>query len=167
MTSSRASGFEKDAAVQQAIQRSADEIQQLKSTATSLRDELESLRFEKDAAVQQAIQQLKSTATSLRDELESLRFEKDPTSNPAQPTKSNNSKASASDSKTCVLKKTSSSKARSTGSQEQGNLELLESAQYQLEEEVQKTRLQNQNEIQHLKQTVEKLRDELEAKHAQ
>ena len=39
--------FEKDAAVQQAIQRSADEIQQLKSTATSLRDELESLRFRK------------------------------------------------------------------------------------------------------------------------
>ena len=46
--------FEKDAAVQQATQRSADEIQQLKSTATRLRDELESLRFEKDAAVQQA-----------------------------------------------------------------------------------------------------------------
>ncbi|MFL2542340.1 MAG: hypothetical protein ACJ0UT_10295, partial [Candidatus Latescibacterota bacterium] len=46
-----ANRFEKDAAVQQAVQRSADEIQQLKSTATSLRDELESLRFEKDAAV--------------------------------------------------------------------------------------------------------------------
>ena len=43
----------------------------------------------------------------------------------------------------------------------------LESAQYELEEEVQKTRLRNQNEIQHLKQTVAKLRDELEAKHAQ
>ncbi|HAN81547.1 MAG TPA: hypothetical protein DCQ47_08840, partial [Gammaproteobacteria bacterium] len=43
----------------------------------------------------------------------------------------------------------------------------LESAQYQLEEEVQKTRLQNRNEIRHLKQTVERLRDELEDKHAQ
>ena len=64
----------KDAAVQQAVQRSADEIQQLKDTATGLGDELESLRFEKDAAVQQAvqrsadeIQQLKDTATGLRD----------------------------------------------------------------------------------------------------
>ena len=74
--------FEKDAAVQKAIQRSADEIQQLKSTATSLRDELENLRFEKDAAVQQAIQrstdeiaQLKNTAGNLRDELESAQYQ--------------------------------------------------------------------------------------------
>ena len=35
--------FNQQTAVQQAVQRSADEIQQLKSTATSLRDELESL----------------------------------------------------------------------------------------------------------------------------
>ena len=63
--------FEKDAAVQQAVQRSADEILQLKNTASSLRDELESLRFEKDAAVQQAVQrsadeilQLKNTASA-------------------------------------------------------------------------------------------------------
>ncbi|MBB55300.1 MAG: hypothetical protein CMF67_13095, partial [Magnetovibrio sp.] len=48
--------FNRDAAVQQAVQHSADEILQLKNTATSLRDELESLRFEKDAAVQQAVQ---------------------------------------------------------------------------------------------------------------
>ena len=71
--------FNRNAAVQRAVQHSADEILQLKNTATSLRDELESLRFEKDAAVQQAVQrsadeilQLKNTATSLRDELESL-----------------------------------------------------------------------------------------------
>ena len=48
--------FEKDAAVQREIQKSADEIQQLKNTASSLRGELESLRFEKDAAVQREIQ---------------------------------------------------------------------------------------------------------------
>ena len=59
------------------IQKSADEIQQLKNTASSLRGELESLRFEKDAAVQREIQksadeiqQLKNTASSLRGELE-------------------------------------------------------------------------------------------------
>ena len=43
--------FNRNAAVQQAIQQSADDIQQLQGTATSLRDELDSLRFEKDAAV--------------------------------------------------------------------------------------------------------------------
>ena len=37
--------FEKDAAVQQAVQRSADEIQQLKDTATGLRDELINAKF--------------------------------------------------------------------------------------------------------------------------
>ena len=68
--------FEKDAAVQRAVQSSADEIQQLKNTTSSLRSELENLRFEKDAAVQRAvqssadeIQQLKNTTSSLRSEL--------------------------------------------------------------------------------------------------
>ena len=37
--------FEKDAAVQKVVQTSADEIKLLKDTATSLRDELESLRL--------------------------------------------------------------------------------------------------------------------------
>ncbi|MAV88587.1 MAG: hypothetical protein CMM67_10105, partial [Rhodospirillaceae bacterium] len=36
--------YEKDAAVQQAVQRSVDEIEQLKATSSSLRDELESMR---------------------------------------------------------------------------------------------------------------------------
>ena len=69
--------FEKDAAVQQAVQRSADEIQQLKSTATSLRDELESLRFEYEARIQQTYaekvdehSQLIETISILRDQLE-------------------------------------------------------------------------------------------------
>ncbi|MBO88589.1 MAG: hypothetical protein CMP14_03630, partial [Rickettsiales bacterium] len=59
-------------------------IRHLRETIGVIRGQLEANRFEKDAAVQQAvqhsadeIQQLKSTATSLRDELESLRFEKD------------------------------------------------------------------------------------------
>ena len=55
------------------MQSSADEIQQLKNTTSSLRTELENLRLEKDAAVQKAVQssadeilQLKNTITSLR-----------------------------------------------------------------------------------------------------
>ena len=69
--------FSKDVAVQQAIQSSSDEIQQLKNTASSLRNELENLRFEKDAAVQKAlhrsadeIQQLKNTVKTLRKGIE-------------------------------------------------------------------------------------------------
>ena len=60
------------------------EIRHLKDTLGVLRDELESMRMDREEAVQQAvqrsvdeIQQLKSTVTSLRDELESLRIEKD------------------------------------------------------------------------------------------
>ena len=60
------------------------DVRHLRNTIVVLRDELEGMGFEKDTAVQQAVQgsfdeitQLKSTATSLRDELESLRFEKD------------------------------------------------------------------------------------------
>ena len=59
------------------MQRSADEIQQLKSTATSLRDELESLRFEYEARIQQTYaekvdehSQLIETISILRDQLE-------------------------------------------------------------------------------------------------
>ena len=59
-----------------------EKIKQLKSTATSLREELESLRFEKDAAVQQAIQrstdeinQLMKTSSELRDSMVSQKFE--------------------------------------------------------------------------------------------
>ena len=48
--------FEKDTAVQQSVQHSADEITQLKNTISSLRDGLENLKFEKDALVQQSIQ---------------------------------------------------------------------------------------------------------------
>ncbi|MBT5837800.1 MAG: hypothetical protein HOH80_02280, partial [Rhodospirillaceae bacterium] len=60
------------------------DVRHLRKTIIVLREELEGMRFEKDTAVQQAIQgsfdeitQLKSTATSLRDELESLGYEKD------------------------------------------------------------------------------------------
>jgi len=59
------------------VQYSADEIQQLKSTATSLRDELESLRFEYEARIQQTYaekvdehSQLIETISILRDQLE-------------------------------------------------------------------------------------------------
>ena len=69
--------FEKDAAVQQATQRSADEIQQLKSTTGSLRDELESAQYQLEEEVQKTrlrnqneIQHLKQTVEKLRDELE-------------------------------------------------------------------------------------------------
>ena len=64
-------------AVQKALQSSVDEIQQLKNTASSLRTELENLRFEKDAAVQKTahrsadeIQQLKNTLKTLRKRIE-------------------------------------------------------------------------------------------------
>jgi HAMP domain-containing protein len=69
--------FEKDAAVQQAIQRSTDEIAQLKHTAGNLRDELESARYQLEEEVQKMrlqnqneIQHLKQTVEKLRDELE-------------------------------------------------------------------------------------------------
>ena len=69
--------FEKDAAVQQAVQRSADEILQLKNTASSLRDELESLRFEFESKLQKNISEkvdehshLKETITILRAQLD-------------------------------------------------------------------------------------------------
>ena len=58
------------------------EIRHLRETTLILREELETKRFEKDAAVQQTtqrsadeIQQLKSTTRSLRDELESARYQ--------------------------------------------------------------------------------------------
>ena len=47
--------FEKDAAVQQAVQRSADEIQQLKMTSSELRAALESQKFEYEAKLQKQI----------------------------------------------------------------------------------------------------------------
>ena len=56
-------------------------VRQLKETIEVLRDELESLRFEKDAAVQQAVQrsadeleQLKLSISNLRTELDSAQF---------------------------------------------------------------------------------------------
>ena len=71
--------FEKDAAVQQAVQRSADEIQQLKSTATSLRDELESQRLDYEALLQEKEKnnvdenlQLQQTIETLRKNLERI-----------------------------------------------------------------------------------------------
>ena len=70
--------FEKDAAVQQAVQRSIDEIAQLKDTAAQLRDEMESTRFEyEEKFQQQALEKveehrhLQETIEQLRDELES------------------------------------------------------------------------------------------------
>ena len=58
------------------------EIRHLRQTTLILREELETKRFEKDTAVQEAvqlssdeIQQLKSTAGSLRAELESAQYQ--------------------------------------------------------------------------------------------
>ena len=68
--------------MQQATQRSADEIQQLKSTTRSLRDELESARYQLEEEVQKTrlrnqneIQHLKQTVEKLRDELEAKHAE--------------------------------------------------------------------------------------------
>ena len=45
--------FEKDSAVQQAVQRSVDEIQQLKSTAENLREKLEMQKMDYQALLQE------------------------------------------------------------------------------------------------------------------
>ncbi len=65
------------------VNRSQIEITHLKATIVALREQLETLSFDKDKAVQRAvllssdeIQQLKDMASSLRSELENLRFEK-------------------------------------------------------------------------------------------
>ena len=62
--------------------RGNDEIQQLKKTASALRDELDNLKFEKDESVQKVVAdssdeigQLKTTAGKLREELDSIKFE--------------------------------------------------------------------------------------------
>ena len=69
--------FEKDAAVQQAVQRSADEIQQLKDTATGLRDELINAKFtfeenlQKEALIKSdEHRHLQETIAKLRVEME-------------------------------------------------------------------------------------------------
>ena len=69
--------FEKDAAVQQAIQRSTDEITQLKDTSSSLRQSLESQRFDFEALLQQQKKEnvdenshLEKTIETLREKLE-------------------------------------------------------------------------------------------------
>ena len=69
--------FEKDAAVQQAVQRSADEIEQLKMTSSELRTALESQKFEFEAKLQEQKletsdehQHLRDTIGKLREELE-------------------------------------------------------------------------------------------------
>ena len=66
------------------VNQSRTEITHLKATIVALREQLETLSFDKDKAVQRAvllssdeIQQLKDMASSLRSELENLRFEKD------------------------------------------------------------------------------------------
>ena len=77
------------------------EVRHLRETTLILREELEAQRYEKDAAVQGAVQrssdeiiQLKNTATSLRDELESLRFEKGCGGPAPRPASGTSSKAS-------------------------------------------------------------------------
>jgi hypothetical protein len=69
--------FEKDAAVQQAVQRSVDEIEQLKATSTSLRDELENQRLDFEAKIQEQEKNnvhdkkhLQATIETLRSKLE-------------------------------------------------------------------------------------------------
>ena len=69
--------------IQQAIFNKSDEINQLKSTISELRIQLEKLKFEKREAVQKQIQssndeikQLKSACAQLRNELENLNLKK-------------------------------------------------------------------------------------------
>ena len=69
--------FEKDAAVQQAVQRSADEILQLKNTASSLRDELESLRFEFESKLQKNISEKVDEHSHLKETIAILRAQLD------------------------------------------------------------------------------------------
>ena len=66
-------------AVQDAILNSSQEIKELKLSISDLRNELESLKFEKKEAVQKAvvnssdeIKQLKLSTQGLRDELEKV-----------------------------------------------------------------------------------------------
>ena len=59
--------FEKDAAVQQAVQRSADEIEQLKMTSSELRTALESQKFEFEAKLQEQKLETSDEHQHLRD----------------------------------------------------------------------------------------------------
>ena len=65
--------FEKDAAVQQAVQRSVDEIEQLKATTTSLRDELESMRLDFEAKIQEQEKDNVHDKKHLQETIEKLR----------------------------------------------------------------------------------------------
>jgi predicted nuclease with TOPRIM domain len=69
--------FEKDSAVQQAVQRSVDEIQQLKETAGDLRGKLETQKMDFEALLQEQEKDnvndkihLQATIEKLRSELE-------------------------------------------------------------------------------------------------
>ena len=65
--------FEKDAAVQQAVQRSVDEIEQLKATSSSLRDELENQTLDADAKIQEQEKDNVNDKKHLQKTIETLR----------------------------------------------------------------------------------------------
>ena len=64
-----------DAAVQQAVQRSADEIKQLKHTSGLIREELESQNFEFEAKYQQQKLENVDEHSHLQETIEKLRLE--------------------------------------------------------------------------------------------
>ena len=116
----------------------------------ALRDEFESLRFEKDKAVQEAvanshdeITQLKRTAQALRDELETLRFEKD---------KAVQEAVANSHDEIQQLQKTA-----------QALRDELENLRFEKDESVQRVVAEKHDEITQLKETAAALREELDA----
>ena len=69
--------YEKDAAVQKAIQRSTDEIEQLKKTSAQLREELESQTFEYDKKLQKQTLDKIAEHRHMQETIEKLREELD------------------------------------------------------------------------------------------
>ena len=67
--------FEKDSAVQQAVQRSVDEIQQLKSTSENLREQLEIQKMDYQAVFQEQEKDNVNDKIHLQETIETLRSE--------------------------------------------------------------------------------------------
>ena len=156
-----------------------------KNTASSLRDELPSSRFEKDAAVQQAVQHLQmkssssaNTASSLRDELKSLRFEKDATVQQAVQRsadeilqlKKHPHQACGMSSRACGSRKTQPCNRQRQSADEILQLENtasslrdeLESLRFEFESKLQKNISEKVDEHSHLKETIAILRAQLD-----
>ena len=65
--------FEKDAAVQQTVQRSTDEIEQLRETASNLRERLETQKLDYEAMLQQQDKNNLDEKLHLQKTIENLR----------------------------------------------------------------------------------------------